>query len=366
MRIGRLDRAIESLPELHCRSGLGSIRSVRAVQITGPRRAEIIEVEIPTLKPGDVRVKLQKTCLCGSDIPYFGYDQQWLSDEGKRSPYGHITYEREKVYPLPVGLSLHECVGVVEESASDRFNEGDFVLGLPFHQYGFFEYLTLPENRVFSLPESPVSKEELLLAQPFGTLLYAWRKMPDVAGKTVVVLGQGPIGLMFNALLKQKGAAAVIGIDRLQYRLETGRVVGADHTINATETDVLEAVSELTGGVLADIVIEAIGHAELAINEAIELVRVDGVLFAFGVVDHDYRDHYALGKAFMKNMTIHHSVGAKDAGDFLEAARMIAEREVDLKPLLTHSLPFDEAQRAYELFVDRQDGSIKVVIDFEK
>ena len=366
MRIGRLDIAIESLPELHCQSGSGSIRFVRAVQITGPRRAEIVEVDIPPLKPGDVRIKLQKTCLCGSDIPYFDYDQQWLSDEGKRSPYGHVNYEREKVYPLPIGLSLHECVGIVEESGSDRFKEGDFVLGLPFHQYGFFEYLTLPENRVFSLPESPVSKEEILLAQPFGTLLYAWRKMPDVAGKTVVVLGQGPIGLMFNALLKKKGAAAVIGIDRLKYRLKMGRALGANHTINATESDVLEAVSELTGGVLADIVIEAIGHAELAINQAIELVRVDGLLLAFGVVDHYYQNQYALGKAFMKNLTIHHSVGAKDAGDFIEAARMIAEREIDLKPLLTHSLPFDEAQRAYELFVDRRDGSIKVVIDFEK
>lgn len=318
------------------------------------------------MKPGDVQVKLQKTCLCGSDIPYFGYDQQRLSDEGKRNPYGHVTYDRDKVYPLPVGLSLHECVGVVTESASDLFKEGDFVLALPFHQYGFFEYLTLPENRVFPLPESPVSKEEILLAQPFGTLLYAWRKMPDVSGKTVAVLGQGPIGLMFNALLKLKGAANVIGIDRLKYRLDTGGVLGANHLINASEMDVLGAVSELTGGVLADIVIEAVGHGELAINEAIDLVRVDGTLFAFGVVDHEYRDHYALGKAFMKNMTIHHSVGAKDAGDFLAAAKMIAEGEVDLKPLLTHSLPFDEAQKAYELFVDRQDQSIKVVIDFEK
>jgi len=339
---------------------------VRAVQITGLRRAEIIEVDLPHIKPGEVQVKLQKTCLCGSDIPFFGYDQQKLSDEGRRSPYGHVTYERDQVYPLPVGLSLHECVGVVSESASERFKEGDFVLALPFHQYGFFEYLTLPENRVFPLPESPVSKEEILLAQPFGTLLYAWRKMPDVSGKTVVVLGQGPIGLMFNALLKLKGAATVIGIDRLKYRLDAGRVLGADHLIDASEMDVQEAVSELTGGVLADIVIEAIGHGELALNEAIELVRVDGTLFAFGVVDYEYEDHYALGKAFMKNLTIHHSVGAKDAGDFLEAAKMIAEGEVDLKPLLTHSLPFDEAQKAYELFVDRQDKSIKVVIDFEK
>jgi len=318
------------------------------------------------VKPGEVQVKLQKTCLCGSDIPYFGHDQQRLLDEGKPSPYGHVAYDRDAVYPLPVGLSLHECVGVVAESASDRFAEGEFVLALPYHQHGFFEYLTLPEERVFHLPTGSVSKEEILLAQPLGTLIFAWRKMPDVTDKTVAVLGQGPIGLMFNALLKYYGAKTVIGIDRLGYRLETGRELGADHTINATEDNVHEAVEDLNGGNLADVVIEAVGHGELAINEAIEITRVDGILYAFGVVDHEYRDHYALGKAFMKNLTIHHSVGAKDAGDFLAAADLIAKGDVDLKPLLTHSLPFEEAQKAYELFVDRKDKAIKVVIDFEK
>ena len=83
---------------------------------------------------------------------------------------------------------------------------------------GFFEYLTLPDSRVFPFPEGPVSKEEILLGQPLGTLLYGWRMMPDITGKTVAVLGQGPIGLMFNALLKLKGASRVVGIDRLSAR----------------------------------------------------------------------------------------------------------------------------------------------------
>lgn len=338
---------------------------MKAVQITGPRKAEIIEVDLPPLKAGDVRVKLQKTCLCGSDIPYFGYDQQRFADEGRRSLYGHVDYSKAFVYPLPIGLSLHECVGVVAESMSEHFKEGDFVLALPFHQYGFFEYLTLPDRRVFGLPSGPVSKEEILLAQPFGTLLYGFRMMPDVAGKTVAVVGQGPIGLMFNALLKLKGASKVIGIDRLEYRLKTGKVLGADHTVQVGETDPLEAVAELTNGMLADIVIEAVGHGELAINQAIDLVRQEGTLFSFGVVDTEYVDHYPLGKAFLKNLTMLHSVGAKDAGDFLEAAKLIADGAVDLKPLLTHSLPFKDAQKAYQLFVDREDEAIKVVIDFE-
>ena len=149
-----------------------------------------------------------------------------MLDEGKPNAAGHIDYSQPKVYPLPVGLSLHECVGVVVESASSDFQEGDFVLALPFDQYGFFEYLTLPESRIFPLPEEPVSKQEILMAQPLGTLLFAWRMMPEIEGKTVAVLGQGPIGLMFNSLLKLRGAGTVIGIDRLEERASVGREMG--------------------------------------------------------------------------------------------------------------------------------------------
>ena len=341
------------------------IEQVKAIQITGPRRAEIIEVEMPKLGVGDVRVKLQKTCLCGSDIPFFAYDQQALADEGKRNFSGHIDYAHESVYPLAPGLSLHECVGVVAESRSERFKEGDFVLALPFDQYGFFEYLTLPESRIFKLPKGSVSKEEILLSQPLGTLLYGFRMMPKLEGQTVAVVGQGPIGLLFNALLKRGGASTVIGIDRFRNRLEVGATLGADKSICLEEGSSVDAMSNLTNGAMADIVIEAVGHGELALESSVDLVRQEGTVLAFGVVDTEYVDRFPLGKAFYKNLTIKHTVGAKDEGDFLAAADMIANREVDLKPLITHTLPFEEAQRAYELFVDREDNAIKVIIDFE-
>ena len=335
------------------------------MQITGPRKAEIIEVEMPVLKEGDVRVRIQKTCLCGSDIPYFGYDQQKLLDEGKPNAAGHIDYSQSNVYPLPVGLSLHECVGVVVESASSDFREGDFVLALPFDQYGFFEYLTLPESRIFPLPEELVSKQEILMAQPLGTLLYAWRMMPEIEGKKVAVIGQGPIGLMFNALLKLRGVGTVIGIDRLEERASVGRQMGADEIIVSGGAGTVEQLSDLTNGDMADVVIEAVGHADLSFNEAVDLVRKEGTIFEFGVVDTDYVDNYPFGKVFYKNLTVRHSVGAKDKGDFLSAADLIAEGKVDMKPLLTHSFPFENAQTAYETFVDRKDGAIKVLIDFE-
>ena len=239
------------------------------------------------------------------------------------------------------------------------------MLALQFGQYGFFEYLTLPESRIFPLPEDPVSKQEILMAQPLGTLIFAWRMMPEIEGKTVAVLGQGPIGLMFNSLLKLRGAGTVIGIDRLEERAGVGRQMGADEIIVPGDAGSVEQLSDLTNGDMADVVIEAAGHADLAFNDAVDMVRNEGTIFEFGVVDTDYVDNYPFGKVFYKNLTVRHSVGAKDKGDFLAAADLIAEGKVDMKPLLTHSFPFASAQTAYETFVDRNDGAIKVLIDFE-
>ena len=178
------------------------------------------------------------------------------------------------------------------------------MLALPFDQYGFFEYLTLPESRIFKLPKGSVSKEEILLSQPLGTLLYGFRMMPKLEGQTVAVVGQGPIGLLFNALLKRGGASTVIGIDRFRNRLEVGATLGADKSICLEEGSSVDAMSNLTNGAMADIVIEAVGHGELALESSVDLVRQEGTVLAFGVVDTEYVDRFPLGKAFYKNLTL--------------------------------------------------------------
>ena len=83
------------------------------------------------------------------------------------------------------------------------------------------------------------------------------------------------------------------------------------------------------------------------------------------MIDGWYEDRFPFGKAFYKNLTIAHSVGAALPEHFLPAADMIAKGEIDVSMLLTHTLSYSKAQEAYELFVDRKDGAIKVVLDFE-
>jgi len=340
-----------------------------AARITAPRTIDLLEVPDVPCRDGEVRVRLELACLCGSDLPYFAYDFDALRAAGDpacmhRIPAAEAT---GTVYPLPTGLSLHECVGTVAESRSDHTKPGDFVLALPFHQVGFFEYLTLPANRVFPLPASaPVSRAELLLSQPLGTVLHAFRKLPDVRGMTVAVVGQGPIGLMFDAVLALQGAARIIGVEKIPERRALARQMGAHATIDPLAAAPAEALAEETGGAMADLVIEAVGHRDFAIDLCVDLAAQDGWILQFGVIDSSHSSDYPSGKAFRKNLTIAASVGASRAEHFLPAAELIATRRLDLAPLITHRFPVREAQRAYETFVDRVDGAAKVLLDFQE
>jgi len=337
---------------------------MKAGQIVAQRKIEIVDVPMPEMEDDQVRFKVEHACLCGSDSPMFNYD----FNERRAAKYLtndiYIDYEKESLYPLPPGLSLHECVGTVTESTSEKYKVGDFVLGVPIMQYGFFEYLTLPEDRIYPMPRGPVSNQEILMSQPLGTILFGFRKLPEIRDKNVVVIGQGPMGVLMNAALKMRGAAQIIAIDKYDYRLRVGEQMGSTGDINNSERDPKSIVETLTDGEGADIVIEVAGHHELAIELAIDLVRHDGHVMQFGVTDIDHVDHFPLGKFFYKNVTLHNSVGAFYEKDFVEASRLIAEGIIDVKPLLTHTFKLDQAQEAFETFVDRADGAIKVLLDF--
>lgn len=340
---------------------------MKAARITAQRTIELFDASLPDLQPNEARVRLETACLCGSDSPFFNYDFAALQKAGNHLVSGIIDYSKPNVYPLNPGLSLHECAGTVTESRSDRYQPGDFVLALPYDQHGFFEHLTLPEARIFPLPTGNVSKEEILLSQPLGTILYGFRKLPPIEGFSVAIIGQGPIGLMMSALLSKMGAKRVIGLDKLPYRCDLARQMGAHAAVlrQNEEADTIAAVQEANQGELPDLVIEAAGHAEAAMPLAVKMARHDGYVFNFGVIDEPLTNAYPYQETFRKNLTVLNSVGAQHAEHFGRAAEMIDRGEIELSPLLTHRFPVDKAQKAYETFVDRKDGAIKVLIDFK-
>lgn len=345
---------------------------MKAAIINAPQSIHLVEIDDPTLTdcPTDhIIVRLQRGCLCGSDSPFFSHDLTHVKEEAPE----HLTMysdflelDGEEVYPLRTGMSLHECVGTVVASSSSKFNEGDFVLALPMNQNGYQECLCLPSSRAIHLPENTVSIEEMVLSQPLGTVIWACRKLDKIINTDVVVVGLGPMGLLFTHLLSNLGARRVIGLDRIPSRLEAAEKMHATHCINVDETDPLNEVKDITGGKMADIVVDAVGHEVYLLDLCMDLVRRQGTILYFGVPDRDFYPNFPHLKFLRKNIRLLASVGPEVEYDYPLARDLIAQERINLKPLITHVLPFTEPQQAYELFTGRKDGAIKVFIDFEQ
>jgi threonine dehydrogenase-like Zn-dependent dehydrogenase len=319
-----------------------------AGQIVAPRRVEIVPVPMPEPAEGQIRVRPRIGCLCGSDLPYYDGDPRRPIMDGQEMP-------------LDPGHSLHELIGTVDASRCDQFREGDRVLALPYNSMGLAEAFLSEPARTVSLP-ADATGDHMVLAQPLGTVFHAVNKLGPLINQTVVVVGQGPMGLLFTLLLTRLAVRRLIAVDLLPYRLEMSRRMGATDVINAAEMDAAAAVMELTGGIGADLVVEAVGEPETLVG-GIDLIRRGGTILAFGV---PHRADYELpfARFFRKEGQLVASVGPNVPVDFPIAVDMIAQGRLDVTPLITHRFPFAEAQQAFDTFAERRDGAIKVLLEF--
>ena len=320
-----------------------------AARITAKDTIELVDVEEPKLNgnrpDGDSTLIFQPelTCLCGSDLPFF--------------------CEEQSEYPLLDGMSPHEMIGTVVASSGDKFQVGDRVLAVPEMQRGFYERYEVPQSRVIPLDDRQ-PPEVALMAQPLGTAIYALRKLPPLVDLNVVVFGQGPMGQIFNACLRNAGARQIIGVDRVASRLEESPRFGATAMIDTTSDDTVAEVTRLTDGRLADVVIEAVGHENISLNSCIPLCRDHGDILAFGVPPLTKPISLQWVDLFMKSISIHTSVNPDFDSDFPLAMQWVSEGRIDLAPLITHRYEVAKIQEAFEVFRDKTDGAIKVLVDF--
>jgi threonine dehydrogenase-like Zn-dependent dehydrogenase len=318
---------------------------MKAAQITARGRITLVDVDAPqAARKDEVIVTAETGCLCGSDIPYFS--------------------EPQPAYPLPIGLSLHEIIGRVTASASSSFAVGDRVLAMPPGLLGCAEQLRLMDDRLVSIDDA-LSNEAAVIAQPMATVLSALSTIPNVVGSAVAVVGQGPIGLLFDACLSYLGAARVIGIDVRESRVRRACEFGATDVFVAHDgsgRDAVAHVSEITRGVMADLVVEAVGHEDQQLNLAAALARDKGRVLFFGIPP-ERIDGVAFEAVVRKSLVIHTSV-PDDLRPFVKIAqRAIKQGRIDPSRLITHRFPFARIQDAFETYRDRHE-SLKVILEF--
>ena len=323
---------------------------MRAARIVAPKQFDFVDLDMPQAGDGECLIKLERVSVCGSDI---------------RHGYGPI--EPEEHYPMPAGRPCHELAGVIVESRTDAYHEGQRVIVIPDRGTGgLMEYLVSRPGRMILLPdEGPL--DEWVMCQPPGTVLYSCKRMDTLLQKNVLVLGQGSIGLSFTMLTSRMGARNVIAVDPLDYRLEKSTQMGATYTINPDNDNLTEAVQEITGGDGPDIVVEAAGYPD-TFNEAFRQVRQFGTVILFGIQSDDFVpiEHNLLME---KQPSIFPTTGARSADPISQIQDLVSLRErgwCEPANLITHRLPFSDVQKAYDMYEQRQDNVIKVVMDINQ
>ena len=322
---------------------------MKAARLAGPKHFEIVDTEMPTPTDGQCLVKLERVSVCGSDIRH-GYQVQ-----------------PEEEYPMALGLPCHELAGVVVETRTDGFREGQRAIVIPTSGTGgLMEYIVSSPDRMILLPdEGPL--DEWVMCQPSGTVLYSCQQMPNLLGKNVLIFGQGSIGLSFTMITSRVGARNVIVADVLDYRLEKAKEFGATHTVNPDTENIDEAVAEITGGVGPDVVVEAAGYPD-TFNMCFRVVRQFGTIIIFGVQTDQYVpiEHNWLME---KQPRIIPTTGARSGDPTAHIKEIVGLRQrgwCDPAALLTHRMGLSEVQAAYDMYEQRQDNVIKVVMNINE
>lgn len=327
------------------------MEDMKAARFVEAGRMECERAPLPDLKEGDLLVRTEMASICGSDL--------------------HVVYHGtfRTTFPQIPGYPGHEGIGEVVESRHPDFQAGDQVLTCPnpFDATGFAEYQGIPGKYCLKLPDYDGPRAHLLMAQQLGTVIFALRQHPvDVVGRNVVVMGQGSAGLFFAYLIKRAGAAQVIVSDLSEARLTASREMGATVAVKAEGDNLKDAVMAHTGGLGADYLVEAVGSSA-SLLESVSLAREGAGMLMFGLPDTLHPVDINFHDFFRKKLLMSATFGAQgEEGrvSFRMALDLIASKQIDVSPLLSHVFPIEQINEAMRTAHERSDNALKVSLTF--
>ena len=241
------------------------------------------------------------------------------------------------------------CLRGSTQFCPDGFEIGQTATG------GIQEYLVIPERNVYTIPDSISDEEAAIMdTEVFGALM----KPGIEKGSTLFVIGPGPAGLVAVQLAKIMGAGKIILAGTRPERLEIGKRLGADITINVKTEDALEAIKAATDGRGADMVFEGAG-SPASLDLAFDAAAVQGKVVLYGVYGSPV-EKVNVDTVILKDLVLYGALSDRVGWDTLIS--WVEDGTLNLKELITHRFPFSEAFKAYETVRDRRDGVIKSIL----
>jgi D-xylulose reductase len=344
---------------------------MRALVLERQHEIQIRDIDLPlTVGPGDVRIRIHTVGICGSDVHYYTHGRIGSFVVDAPMVLGHeaagtVTEVGAAVKHLKVGDRVCMEPGVPDltsrASKLGLYNVDpsvEFWATPPVHGVLRSEVVH-PAAFTFKLPDN-VSFAEAAMVEPFAVGLQAAVKAKVQPGDTAVVTGAGPIGIMTALAALASGCARVIISDLMPAKLAiAGRYPGVS-TVNLREASLKDAVDRATDGWGVDVVFEASG-APKAYDGIQNLLRPGGCLVLIGMpVEPVQLDVSSIAAKEIRIETVF-----RYANVFDRALDIIASGKVDLKPLITETLPFDRSVEAFARAAEGRPDDVKLQIVME-
>ena len=222
------------------------------------------------------------------------------------------------------------------------------------------DYVRVPyaDSGLHPIPDELTDEDVLFVGDILSTGFFGAERGDIKPGDTVAVFGSGPVGMCVMATARLWGPARIVAVDIDESRLDFVKKEGwADYGLNPNKVDVVQALQDMTEGRGADVTFEANGFAP-TFQGAINSVRPGGTVSLIGVFETP--QELPMNKLWIKNITI--KMGLVNANRISELIDLIKEGKINMKPLITHTLPMSKVAEGYDIFEERRDNAIKVVL----
>ena len=341
---------------------------MKAIKLEKPWDISCVEMEKPAAPgKGQALIKIMTAGVCGSDIGAF------------RGTNGLVSY------PRVIG---HELAGIIEaideEDNPKGFKAGDEVIIDPYiycgecypcsigrtncctslkvlgvqTEGGMAEYFCHPADMLIPVPED-MTDIQAALAEPLTISLHGIHRGGLKAGEYCAIIGAGPIGLTAGLVAQAYGAHAIL-LDVVQERLDFAKSLGIEYTVHSEEDHAAAAISEITGGDMAQLVMECSG-ANSAIRASLDYVSHAGRITLTGWP----KKETSLPTDLITRKEIDIRGARTSAGEFEEALELIRTRKVDMTKLLTKTVTLEEASETIRDIEKNPGNYMKVVVTTE-
>lgn len=336
--------------------------------MSAPGVIEFKEVPVPKITENQVLIKIMKIGVCGSDIHVYHGKHPFTSypvTQGHEVS-GEIVEVGQAVSHFKVGQKVtiqpQVVCGHCHPCTHGKYNLCEELKVMGFQTTGTASHFFAVDAQKVTLLPDDMSFDEGAMIEPLAVAVHALRRVGDVKGMQIAVLGAGPIGILVAQTAKGMGAKSVLITDISDVRLAKAKECGVDFCINTKEKDFGEAMIESFGPDKADVIYDCAGN-DTTMGQAIKYARKGSTIVLVAV----FSEMAKVDLAVLNDheLDLNTSMMYRNE-DYVEAIQLVNDGKVALKPLISKHFAFKDYLKAYQYIDENRETTMKVIINVQE